>query len=81
MREPVGSSARRVPARLPLAVALGGARRAVHAGLDATGLRPLCTEVITGEDAPRGNRTRDDATSPVTSLTSKTTKVENPHIS
>ncbi|WSP95847.1 HAD family phosphatase [Streptomyces sp. NBC_01233] len=35
-------------------MASGGARRAVHAGLDTTGLRPLFTDVITGEDAPRG---------------------------
>ncbi|MBD0688408.1 hypothetical protein BG452_01115 [Streptomyces sp. CBMA123] len=40
--------------RIPLAIASGGARRAVHAGLDATGLRPLFEDIVTGEDAPRG---------------------------
>ncbi|NUK20995.1 HAD family hydrolase [Streptomyces lunaelactis] len=40
--------------RLPLAIASGGARRAVHAGLDATNLRPLFDDIITGEDAPQG---------------------------
>ncbi|MFJ5071537.1 HAD family hydrolase [Kitasatospora sp. NPDC088556] len=40
--------------RLPLAVASGGARRAVQAGLDATGLRPLFDDIVTGEDASRG---------------------------
>lgn len=39
--------------RLPLAVASGGARRVVHAGLDA-GLRPLFDDIVTGEDVPRG---------------------------
>ncbi|MEU9074368.1 HAD family phosphatase [Kitasatospora sp. NPDC048538] len=40
--------------RVPLAIASGGARRAVHAGLDTTGLRPLFEDIVTGEDAPKG---------------------------
>ncbi|MFD9107057.1 HAD family hydrolase [Streptomyces bottropensis] len=40
--------------RLPLAIASGGARRAVHAGLDTTALRPLFDVIVTGEDAHRG---------------------------
>ncbi|MGW9025412.1 HAD family hydrolase [Streptomyces sp. NPDC055722] len=52
--QPVVQLAETLHGRLPLAIASGGARRAVHAGLDATGLRPLFTDVITGEDAPRG---------------------------
>ncbi len=40
--------------RIPLAIASGGARRAVHAGLDATSLRPLFDDIVTGEDALRG---------------------------
>ncbi|WP_371792931.1 HAD family phosphatase [Streptomyces sp. NBC_01471] len=51
---PVVHLAETLHARLPLVIASGGARRAVHAGLHATGLRPLFTDVITGEDAPRG---------------------------
>ncbi|MBT2527439.1 HAD family phosphatase [Streptomyces sp. ISL-99] len=51
---PVVQLAETLHGRLSLAVASGGARRAVHAGLDATGLRPLFTDVITGEDASRG---------------------------
>ncbi|WP_330347732.1 HAD family hydrolase [Streptomyces sp. NBC_00582] len=51
---PVVQLAETLHGHLPLAIASGGARRAVHAGLDATGLRPLFTDVITGEDAPRG---------------------------
>jgi HAD superfamily hydrolase (TIGR01509 family) len=51
---PVVQLAESLHGRLHLAIASGGARRAVHAGLDATGLRPLFTDVITGEDAPRG---------------------------
>ncbi|MFJ4513866.1 HAD family hydrolase [Streptomyces sp. NPDC088816] len=52
--QPVVQLAETLHGSLPLAIASGGARRAVHAGLDATGLRPLFTDVITGEDAPRG---------------------------
>ncbi|MFI0219758.1 HAD family hydrolase [Streptomyces lydicus] len=52
--QPVVQLAETLHGRLPLAIASGGARRAVHAGLDATGLRPLFTDVITGEDTPRG---------------------------
>ncbi|RZU18333.1 HAD family phosphatase [Streptomyces sp. BK239] len=51
---PVVQLAKTLHGRLPMAIASGGARRAVHAGLGATGLRPLFTDVITGEDAPRG---------------------------
>ncbi len=40
--------------RIPLAIASGGAGRAVHAGLDATSLRPLFENIVTGEDAPQG---------------------------
>ncbi|MEJ8650650.1 HAD family phosphatase [Streptomyces sp. MS1.AVA.3] len=51
---PVVQLAESLHGSLPLAIASGGARRAVHAGLDATGLRPLFADVIAGEDAPRG---------------------------
>ncbi|MFI9829608.1 HAD family hydrolase [Streptomyces sp. NPDC051913] len=51
---PVVQLAETLHGRVPLAIASGGARRAVHAGLDATGLRPLFADVITGEDVPRG---------------------------
>ncbi|MFC9331445.1 HAD family hydrolase [Kitasatospora sp. NPDC057015] len=51
---PVVQLAESLYGRLPLAIASGGAHRAVHAGLASTGLRHLFEHVITGEDAPRG---------------------------
>ncbi|MFJ7969632.1 HAD family hydrolase [Streptomyces sp. NPDC096324] len=35
-------------------IASGGARRAVHASLDTTALRPLFEVIVTSEDAARG---------------------------
>jgi HAD superfamily hydrolase (TIGR01509 family) len=52
--DPVVRLAMTLQKRLPLAIASGGARRVVNAGLDATRLRSLFGHVITGEDADRG---------------------------
>ncbi|HEX5568744.1 MAG TPA: HAD family phosphatase [Streptomyces sp.] len=51
---PVARLAELLHHHLPLAIASGGPRRSVHAGLHATGLRRLFRHVIAGEDAPRG---------------------------
>jgi HAD superfamily hydrolase (TIGR01509 family) len=52
--DPVVRLAMALHQHLPLAIASGGARRVVNAGLDATHLRNLFGHVITGEDADRG---------------------------
>lgn len=52
--DPVVRLAIALSRHLPLAIASGGARRVVNAGLDTTRLRSLFDHVITGEDADRG---------------------------
>jgi beta-phosphoglucomutase-like phosphatase (HAD superfamily) len=52
--DPVVRLAMALHRHVPLAIASGGARGVVNAGLDATRLRSLFSHVITGEDADRG---------------------------
>lgn len=60
MRDPVVGLARRARAAgLALAIASGGARDVVRAGLAATGLDELFTVVVTYEDAARGKPAPD----------------------
>ncbi|MEV6929640.1 HAD family phosphatase [Dactylosporangium sp. NPDC051485] len=57
--QPVVDLARTLHQRLPVAIASGGARRVVEAGLAVTNLQDLFDPVITGEDARHGKPAPD----------------------